>query len=244
MGEWVKKHRENGGARYRECIAWVMEELYTAVKKGYIPTPIAAGINKEITDFEDSIQALFDFRYMPIPFVSEHLLVFFIHVYLPIQTIEMGIQCELLKRDTPDLDLFAKIIIEIFGLSLALLANIGFQGLFAVGAFLEWPYGGKDCHSRVSTFCRLSVRAARKTLAAGSPANHFAPMKGYAQVWNTLNDTLEELGVTGLSSSLGIRAMQDLIERQSVSEHVQSSNDWQTFSDLFLNQPVVTTACL
>ena len=30
----------------------------------------------------------------------------------------------------------------------------GFQGLFAVGAFLEQPYGNKICHSRVSTFCR------------------------------------------------------------------------------------------
>eukprot|EP00971_Amphidinium_carterae_P024249 478654-Amphidinium_carterae.1 len=40
-----------------------------AVAGGFIAPPIASALHKSLADFQDACQALFDFRYMPIPFV-------------------------------------------------------------------------------------------------------------------------------------------------------------------------------
>jgi len=215
---YLHNHRELGGSRMRECLAWCMEELHYAVKKGWLPPPVASGFNGIVAQFNDNAQSLFDFRYLPIPFVSEHLLVFFLHLYLPVQTFEMAVQTQWLS-DGRDLDPKAKvevaiagrIVIEVFGFLLMALANIGFQGLFAVGAFLEQPYGNKICHSRVSTFCRIAVKDARKTLAAGSPRNFKVPLEETKALTLELQATLRSAGVD-THEHTGIRVLQDLME--------------------------------
>jgi len=220
--EFIKTHREVGGSRMRECIAWTMEELHLAVAKGFIPPPIANGINQIVAEFNDHAQSLFDFRYLPIPFVSEHLLVFFLHLYLPVQTFEMSVQTEVLKQKSDDYT--SKVVVEVFGALLALLANIGFQGLFAVGSFLEQPYGNKICHSRVSSFCRIAVKESRKTYAAGDPRTDLPPLEENA---NHINQLRADLGSSNLTNSynadfddgrnaelIGVRVMQDMLEQR------------------------------
>jgi len=205
--DYISRHREKGGTRMKECTAWVMRELHRAVKKGFLPPPVASGFNKLVNNFNDHVQSLFDFRYMPIPFVSEHLLVFLLHIYLPIQTFEMAVQTELLKQRSKNMT--ALMIIEVIGCLLAILANMGFQGLFTVGAILEQPYGHRINHSRVSSFCRIAAQNARKTLSSGSPRNKLAPLED-AKLKDDLIAKLSSHHIK-VSKKLGVRVLEELV---------------------------------
>lgn len=177
----VMTHRDAGGSRYRECLNWAMFELHNAVKDGIIPPPIANGIYNYICSFQDSMQAIFDFKYQPIPFASEHLLVLFMKVYLPLQTFEMAHTAQILRDDGADNA--GAILIEIFGLILAILANAGFQGLFLVGGFIENPFGGDLPDFRVRSFCRMAIRESRQVLCCGDPRTGTKPMSNEQAIW-------------------------------------------------------------
>merc|ERR1711988_1732984 len=116
----------------------------------------------------------------------------------------------------------AQWVIEIFGGLLAILANVGFQGLFVVGAFLEQPYGNKICHSRVSTFCRIPVKDARKTLAAGSPRNDALPLDETNTAAAALHAEVRSASGFDPSPSLGIRALEELAETCRTSAEASS----------------------
>jgi len=220
--ELLDLHKWRGGSRYRECLAWVMMQFDKAVAGGFIAPPIASALHKSLADFQDACQALFDFRYMPIPFVSEHLLVLFMHIYLPIQTFEMALQTEVLQAETVDSGangqvgrtVVEKVVIESFGLLLAFLANFAFQGLFHVGASLEEPYNGTLSAARVSDFCKIAVVESRRILVAASPGEPgMTPKEKHEeeiiQCWETLEAS--EIDINKLSPALGLRALRDMV---------------------------------
>merc|ERR1711939_1250218 len=113
----------------------------------------------------------------------------------------MAVQTQLLQDDAKEIS--TVIVIEVFGCMLALLANIGFQGLFLVGAFLEQPYGDRSCHARVSQFCRLSIKQARTTLSAGNPRKDEAPKEIAEKQRKEVVNKLSSMGVTSQSKREG-----------------------------------------
>lgn len=204
-------HREFGGSRYRECMCWCVAEVNDAVKKGIIPPPIASGVYGKLVDFMEAMQSIFDFKFQPIPFASEHLLVLFMQLYLPIQTVEMAMQAQILIDDNSEIA--RTVIIEVFGCLLAVLANVGFQGLFHVGGFIENPYGDDLTDSRVVHFCRMAVRESRGVLSATDPRTAARPGTAEREAMEGFRSDLALLGdEKDLVKTLGYRYLEERLK--------------------------------
>eukprot|EP00930_Biecheleria_cincta_P102284 TRINITY_DN93976_c0_g1_i1.p1 TRINITY_DN93976_c0_g1~~TRINITY_DN93976_c0_g1_i1.p1 ORF type:complete len:502 (-),score=81.58 TRINITY_DN93976_c0_g1_i1:8-1459(-) len=213
-------HASKGGSRYREAMCWVFEELNDM--SCHIPAPVLCGMYQVISEFQLAMQKIYDYRYQPIPFVSEHILVVFLHVYLPVQTTEMAFQAQILKDQATD-DI-ARLVVEMFGMFLAVLACIGFVGLFWVGAFIEDPFGPDISDARVVHFCRMATMESRRVLAAGNPKKQQRPLQLEMERRLELKSCLGQSGVA-LSEHFGIRALEELVEMQAKHPQFQDCQE-------------------
>ena len=105
--------RELRGSHNGECMSWCVAKVNYPVKKGNIPPPIASCVYGKMVDFMEAMQSIFDFKFQPIQFTWEHLVVLIMQLYRPIQTVVMATQAQILNDDNSEVA--RKVIIEVQG---------------------------------------------------------------------------------------------------------------------------------
>jgi len=208
----------SGGLRYREAVQWAMNELCRVQDKGWVPPPVLGGIYAKVIDFSNTMASLHDFKKQPIPFISEHMLVLIIQVYLPLQTFEMAMTTHIILNDEKDYSHTGQFLIEVFGFLLAILANLCIQGLYWVGAYLEDPFGDNVSDQSLTHFCRMGVHETRRILSSGCPADGLKPLELESLERAELLRNLSPETLRSVTAGTGLRCLADLVSRESIPE--------------------------
>ena len=148
---------DKGAQAYRECIAWALDVVTGARRRGEITAEEQRQASETMLTLQSSLTTLYNYQFQVMPFMYTQLVSFACAFYLIVYAILKGLHF------TPDATVDYGFVFPFLALTLTTVTSLG---LLEVGSIISNPCGDEAEDFAIYTFVDRTVKGSRKVIDA------------------------------------------------------------------------------